>query len=269
MSMDFHSPDNRGTYAGREAPDEWLHAISSLVDPNGARVADVGCGGGIYSLAWRRAGASRVVAIDSSLTMLEDARHACEGVDGVEVAHGSAEHLPLGSEAVDVVFARALVHHLADPVPFLGEALRVLRPGGTCIVQDRTFEDVRRPASPEHLRGIIFECFPRLLAFELSRRPSEAGLSDAMTQAGLLAPAVDHLWETRRSYQEPAELALDLRTRRGRTILHELTDAELEALVEAVLARVAGAYPAIERDPWTLWVARKSGTRSHGAERLA
>jgi ubiquinone/menaquinone biosynthesis C-methylase UbiE len=258
MSMDFHSPENRGTYAGRKAPEEWLHAISSLVDPNGARVADVGCGGGIYSLAWRRAGASRVVAVDSSLTMLEDTRQACGGVDGVEVAQGSAEHLPLGPGSVDVVFARALVHHLADVGPFLREALRVLRPGGTCIVQDRTINDVRRPASPEHLRGIIFECFPRLLAFEASRRPSETGLSHAMMQAGFLAPSVVHLWETRRSYQKPAELALDLRTRRGRTILHELTDAELEALVEAVLARVAGAYPAIERDPWTLWVATKA-----------
>lgn len=190
--------------------------------------------------------------------MLEDTRQACEGVNGVEVAQGSAEHLPLGPEAVDVVFARALIHHLADVGPFLREALRVLRPGGTCIVQDRTFEDVRRPASAEHLRGIIFERFPRLLAFESSRRPSETGLSDAMAQAGFLPPSVVHLWETRRSYQEPAELALDLCTRRGRTILHELTDAELEALVETVLARVAGAYPAIERDPWTLWVATKS-----------
>jgi hypothetical protein len=49
------------------------------------------------------------------------------------------------------------------------------------------------------------------------------------------------------------ELAADLRGRTGRSILHELSDAELAKLVGFIGERPAVGGPAIERDRWTLW----------------
>ena len=80
----------------------------------------------------------------------------------------------------NIVFQRALIHHLKDYRPCFAEARRVLAPGGTLIVQDRTPDDVRLPGSAEHLRGYFFECFPRLLAVELARRPTDAAVRDAL-----------------------------------------------------------------------------------------
>ena len=53
MAIDFHATANRNTYATRQADDGWQAAMRRLVDPAGTRVADIGCGGGIYSRAWR------------------------------------------------------------------------------------------------------------------------------------------------------------------------------------------------------------------------
>src|SRR3954470_601792 len=80
--------------------------------------------------------------------------------------------LPAASK--NVVFERALIHHLKDYKACFAEAHRVLVPGGSLIVQDRTPDDVELPGSPEHVRGYFFERFPRLLAVELARRPTDA-----------------------------------------------------------------------------------------------
>ncbi|CAN5228511.1 hypothetical protein BH10PSE6_BH10PSE6_39730 [soil metagenome] len=48
MTIDFHSEANRGTYARRDADTGWADAMTAIVDPAGRRVADIGCGGGIY-----------------------------------------------------------------------------------------------------------------------------------------------------------------------------------------------------------------------------
>ena len=74
MPLDFHAEENRNTYATREASYEWGQNIREIVDPKGRRVADIGCGGGIYSAAWPDLGAHSVVGVDFSEQMLSAAR---------------------------------------------------------------------------------------------------------------------------------------------------------------------------------------------------
>src|SRR5258708_34265884 len=69
MAIDFHSKTNRSTYAGRLADAGWAGAIRHIVDPTGKRVADIGCGGGIYSRAWREPGAHEAVGVALSDAM--------------------------------------------------------------------------------------------------------------------------------------------------------------------------------------------------------
>lgn len=52
MPINFNDEQNEFTYTGRFADESWKDAIVSLIVPNGLRIADVGCGGGIYSRAW-------------------------------------------------------------------------------------------------------------------------------------------------------------------------------------------------------------------------
>ncbi|MDH6124940.1 class I SAM-dependent methyltransferase [Kitasatospora sp. GP82] len=254
MPIDFHSEVNRLTYTQRRAGSEWAEAIRSVLAPEGLRVADVGCGGGVYCMGWLDLGAASVVGVDFSAAMISAAREHCAGRDGLTFRHGSAYETGLADGSADVVFERALVHHLDDLEAAFREAGRVLAHGGTLIVQDRTVEDVRRPGSEAHLRGWFFECFPYLLDVEAARRPSAVRVEAAMRAAGFGGVRTLELAETRREYADPEEVRADLLARTGRSILHELTDGQLTELADCVTARLPEG-PVRESDHWTCWAA--------------
>lgn len=94
----------------------------------GALALDLGAGTGAASKAARRRGA-RVVAVDVAVGMLSVA--AKERPPAVA---GDALHLPFEAGAFDAVLAAFSLTHLADPVPGLREAARVLRSGGGLAV---------------------------------------------------------------------------------------------------------------------------------------
>lgn len=141
MPIDFHDAGNRTTYSGREADASWREAVSGLVDPVGAAVVDVGCGGGTYIRAWHELGAATVIGVDFSEPILAEARAAHAHLPGVAFRFGEAAATGLPDASADIVFERALVHHVPDLVAVAAEAARVLRPGGTLLVQDRSAED--------------------------------------------------------------------------------------------------------------------------------
>jgi ubiquinone/menaquinone biosynthesis C-methylase UbiE len=253
-TIDFHSEANRGTYARRDADIGWADAMAAIVDPAGKRVADIGCGGGIYSQAWRRLGASDVVGVDFSAQMVADARARTAGLSGLAFQQGDAAATGLAPASRDIVFERALIHHLGRYEPAFAEARRVLVPGGRLIVQDRTPADVGLPGSPDHLRGWFFERFPRLLAIEAGRRPTSEAVEKALQAVGFGAIRCRTLWEVRRTYATIEALERDLEARTGRSILHALDDGELHDLVAFIRERI-GTPPIVERDRWTVWSA--------------
>ena len=255
MAIDFHAKANRGTYASRSADAGWADAMRRLVDPAGRRVADIGCGGGIYSRAWREIGARAVMGVDFSEAMVAAAREQAEGLADISFRQGDAAATGLPSAAVDVVFERALIHHLQSYEPCFAEARRLLVPGGRLIVQDRTPADIQLPGSPEHMRGYFFERFPRLLAVEIGRRPTDTAVRDALQATGFRAVESATLWEVRRTYDSRERLKRDLAARTGRSILHELSDPELADLTAYIDERIPATGPIVEKDRWTLWSA--------------
>ncbi len=115
-------------------------AIASRV-PEGAAVADLGCGPGelLERLSQR---ACLVIGVDNSQRMLElagqrlNGKASQDGHAGVSLRLGDLTHLPLREgEAQACVFSMVL-HHLPDPVAALAEARRVLCPGGRLIIAD-------------------------------------------------------------------------------------------------------------------------------------
>jgi ubiquinone/menaquinone biosynthesis C-methylase UbiE len=254
MAIDFHSTRNRSSYTGRQADVGWVEAIRRIVDPAGKRVADIGCGGGIYSQAWHALGAE-VVGVDFSEQMVAAAREQAAGLSRISFRQGDATATGLSAASKNVIFERALIHHLNDYKACFTEARRVLVPGGSLIVQDRTPDDVQLPGSPEHVRGYFFERFPRLLAVELARRPTDAAVRDALQAAGFRDIKGVTLWELRKTHDDWQGLKQDLANRTGRSILHDLSDDELAALILFVEKRLAPDGPIVEKDRWTMWSA--------------
>ena len=256
MPIDFSAPANARTYSGRDADASWGEAVTALVDPAGAVVVDVGCGGGTYTRAWHDLGAARVVGVDASAPILASAREAHGDLPGVEFVLGDAAATGLPDTSADVVFARALVHHVPDRVPVAAEARRLLRPGGTYLVQDRTPDDVAQPGSPTNPRGWFFTVFPRLLDVEAGRRPTAQAFAADLADGGLAGVGVTSLVEVRRRYADREAYLAEIAARTGRSILHELDDDELAHLVAQLRVRLP-AGPLVEQDRWTLWSGRR------------
>lgn len=106
--------------------------------PDGARVLDVGCGGGqmARALAQRRPDL-HVTGIDLSADQVRRARRRAGDIaDRVEFVQGSALDLPFPDADFDAVYSIASIKHWPDPAAGLAECARVLRPGGQLLVAE-------------------------------------------------------------------------------------------------------------------------------------
>ncbi|HEY7203884.1 MAG TPA: class I SAM-dependent methyltransferase [Methylomirabilota bacterium] len=149
--------------AGHAAgPDlEWLLAWGRR--RGAARVLDIATGGGHTALAFSRFTES-VVAMDVTLPMLEAARRftAREGAR-VRFVGGDVEALPFRDGTFGTVTCRIAAHHFPALLPALRQVARVLRAGGTFLVQDILGHDdedaaafileVERRRDPSHVRA--------------------------------------------------------------------------------------------------------------------
>jgi SAM-dependent methyltransferase len=105
----------------------------------GMRVLDLGCGGGDVTLAIAQVVGTqgKVVGIDVDDVKLGLARKdaADAGIEHVEYRIGDATDFA-GRDEYDVIYARLLLTHLADPTSTLARMVAATRPGGTVIVED-------------------------------------------------------------------------------------------------------------------------------------
>lgn len=118
------------------------------------RVLDIGTGPGEIPLRLCAARRDvRVCGVDLAESMLALARRraaASPFAARVELRRADAKALPFDDGAFDCVCSNTILHHLPDPAPFLAEARRVLRPGGTLLVRD-----LFRPPTPERARALV------------------------------------------------------------------------------------------------------------------
>ena len=127
-----------------QGPQKALHALNPVRlqyvadrlraegrDLAGARVLDVGCGGGLLSEALAKAGAD-VVALDLAPELLQVARlHGLESGAKVDYRLQSAEALAAEAPGgFDVVTCMEMLEHVPDPAAVIDACATLLRPGG-------------------------------------------------------------------------------------------------------------------------------------------
>src|SRR5690349_2496687 len=103
----------------------------------GARVLDVGCGPGTITVdIAQRVAPGRVIGMDASPAVIEQARADATDVDNLEFVTGDVYALDTPDDTFDVVHAHQVLQHLPDPVGALREMRRVCKPGGVVAARD-------------------------------------------------------------------------------------------------------------------------------------
>jgi len=105
--------------------------------PSPERILDVGCGTGmaLRELAGRLPGAVTLAGVDAAAGMISEARSKSSD-PRLTFVQGTAERLPFGDRAFDLVISTTSFDHWADQQAGLAECHRVLAPRGYFVLAD-------------------------------------------------------------------------------------------------------------------------------------
>jgi ubiquinone/menaquinone biosynthesis C-methylase UbiE len=172
--------------------------LRELTVPTKAMVLDVNCGSGYPSLEILRRmdEQGRIIAIDTSSPLLDEARNKAGKLSGKRIFFRSESALPklsFAEEVYDLVYSNAGIHQLDDPEPAVRECARVAKVGGRVVVTYAlagTFGEFHDLFREVLIKGDYKDAIDRLDAY-LTRYPpleqavgwfEDAGLTDIETE---------------------------------------------------------------------------------------
>jgi arsenite methyltransferase len=125
--------------AARESS-QGARVIESLAIAPGSSLADLGAGGGHFTMLLARATGpgGRVYAIDINPEFLDFIRERAsgEGISNVECVRGTFTDSGLPAGSADLVFARCVFHDIQDRAAYFTRLRTVLKPGGRVAIID-------------------------------------------------------------------------------------------------------------------------------------
>jgi ubiquinone/menaquinone biosynthesis C-methylase UbiE len=139
LEISTHAPGTAGFFADLDQYHfEKLHHLLRLIDFDawrGKAVLDVGCGAGVEVVRFARAGAHTAgIDISAQAVRLTSQNLAHQRLNA-SLAVADGEHLPFPDNSFDFIFAHGVVQYVADDRAVVSECRRVLKPGGTLVVQ--------------------------------------------------------------------------------------------------------------------------------------
>ena len=113
-----------------------LHTyLTDAALPQGARVLEVGCGtGAVTRVLATWPGVGEAIGIDPSPVLLAKARELARGLTTLSFEQGDGRSLPFAGATFDAVVFHTTLCHVPEPDVMLGDAVRILRPGGCLAV---------------------------------------------------------------------------------------------------------------------------------------
>jgi ubiquinone/menaquinone biosynthesis C-methylase UbiE len=135
--------------------------IESLQIQEGYTIADMGSGGGYFTLKFaRKVGRTgKVYAIDTRLKYLDFIRRQAEqeGMDNITFVLATEDGMALSEVALDLIFVRNVFHHLTEPGKYFHNLKRFLKPSGKVAIIDHkpkggfSFVSLFKHHTPEEL----------------------------------------------------------------------------------------------------------------------
>ncbi|MBW4545087.1 MAG: class I SAM-dependent methyltransferase [Symplocastrum torsivum CPER-KK1] len=95
----------------------------------------------------------QIIGIDLAESMLQVGRKNVEQAglqQQITLESVDAKQLPYADAHFDMVISNSLIHHLPDPLPFLKELKRVLKPNGGILIRD-----LLRPMNEDIMNGLV------------------------------------------------------------------------------------------------------------------
>jgi ubiquinone/menaquinone biosynthesis C-methylase UbiE len=139
----------------------------------GARVLEVAPGPGYLAIEIARTGRFQVTAVDISRTFVQIASdNARKAGVTVEFRQGDVARLPFEDCTFDLIICQAAFKNFTLPHTALAEMHRVLRPGGTAVIQDMshdaTHADIGEEVRAMHVSRLT--AFTTTATLEMLRR---------------------------------------------------------------------------------------------------
>jgi len=140
----------------KNKPDQ---VVESIALKPGQSIADIGCGGGYFSLRFAEmvGKEGRVYAIDTKPEFLEYVKNSAKekGLDNVVPMLISGDKLDLPQKSLDFIFMRNVTHHIPNRVEYFRNLKQFLKTDGKIIIIEY------KRGKPFTFRGIFRHYIPK------------------------------------------------------------------------------------------------------------
>ncbi len=217
--------------------DLWLGLVARFSRMSeGARVLDLGCGTGRFSIPMVTRLRFHVTGADFSREMLDKARE--KDTNGlVKWDCMDAQQLTYPDDSFDIVFMSHLLHHVDSPQRVLGECHRVLTATGVVLIRYGAIEQIRD--------DVVHTFFPEVLLIDEARTPSVKIVEQWLVEAGFRDIASQEI--VQKTFNTSAE-HLNMAKVRGTSVLTMISPEAFEKGIRDLTRYIEDNAD----DPWLL-----------------